>query len=298
MSQLTKLILLGALFCLLCLACILYHGETIYGAIYGVKTAVESPIGTPPAAAISPSLSVKMENGKIVLTGMLPDQATKDKVIARAKELYGEGNYEDQLKVDASAKQEGWLASAVALLPPLGKEMTSGEVGIKDGELVATGELTTQAAKDDYLKSLQTAFEPGLKVIDKLTVAKKADAATIVKVQNEINDDIKGKIIEFDTNSDAIRPNGKKILDTVAAIMKKDAVVPIEVAGYTDASGDPKKNLDLSQRRATAVKKYLVGKGVSDPLTPKGYGIESPVASNTTSEGKQKNRRIEFHVNK
>ena len=168
MSRKLWLALILLAFLLLCIDCIFVHGVEIADVLAGAGVAkVEQPIGTPPAAAISPSLLVTIENEKLVLRGTLPDQASKDAVIARAKELYGDGAFVDKLKVDVNAKTEKWVAGAAKPLPPLGKEMLSGSLGIKDGELVATGEMATQSGKGTYLKSLQDTFQPDIKVIDK-----------------------------------------------------------------------------------------------------------------------------------
>ena len=70
----------------------------------------------------------------------------------------------------------------------------------------------------------------------------------------------------------------------------------MRIEGHTDSDGTPEANLKLSEKRAAAVKNYLVKKGVSaDLLTAVGKGDTSPVADNETSEGKAQNRRTEIH---
>ena len=71
----------------------------------------------------------------------------------------------------------------------------------------------------------------------------------------------------------------------------------VEVQGHTDSVGAAAYNLNLSQRRADAVKAYLIGKGVSaSVLAAKGYGMTQPIASNSTAEGRAQNRRVAFEV--
>jgi outer membrane protein OmpA-like peptidoglycan-associated protein len=84
-------------------------------------------------------------------------------------------------------------------------------------------------------------------------------------------------------------------LDRLARTMLKHSGLIFEIAAYTDSKGSIKKNLELSQSRATAVQGYLRKKGI-DPLRipARGYGPESPVASNDTPEGRASNRRVEF----
>lgn len=89
----------------------------------------------------------------------------------------------------------------------------------------------------------------------------------------------------------------KVILDDIAMRMKIYTNAKIEVNGYTDALGSSRSNLKLSQKRAEAVKKYLVEKGIDpDRMKPKGFGEDKKyfIATNETPEGRQKNRRVEI----
>jgi outer membrane protein OmpA-like peptidoglycan-associated protein len=71
----------------------------------------------------------------------------------------------------------------------------------------------------------------------------------------------------------------------------------VRVEGHTDASGNRKKNIQLSRSRAAAVVKWLVAHGISaSRLVSEGFGPDKPIASNDTQEGKALNRRTEFIV--
>jgi len=72
----------------------------------------------------------------------------------------------------------------------------------------------------------------------------------------------------------------------------------VELAGYTDSIGSVGYNIGLSQRRAEAVKQYLVAERGIDAgrIQAKGYGKLNPVASNDTDEGRERNRRVELHI--
>ena len=88
------------------------------------------------------------------------------------------------------------------------------------------------------------------------------------------------------------------ILDEVAAVLVANPDIElVEIAGHTDSDGPQSTNLELSQRRAEAVVAYLVKEGVSaDRLVAKGYGESTPIDSNSSSEGKANNRRVEFVI--
>ena len=109
----------------------------------------------------------------------------------------------------------------------------------------------------------------------------------------------KGIILEgvnFKSGTAVFTPESQKNLDKVATALSHVPQLKIEVAGFTDSAGDPKRNLELSIQRSQAVVSYLVTKGVAaGQLTAKGYGKENPIADNATAAGKQKNRRVELH---
>jgi outer membrane protein OmpA-like peptidoglycan-associated protein len=101
--------------------------------------------------------------------------------------------------------------------------------------------------------------------------------------------------VNFDNNEAVLRLDAYPILDEAAQGLKTWGDVRIEVAGHTDNVGTDEHNIDLSQRRAEAVRAYLVGKGIAeDRITAKGYGESEPVADNDTAEGRFKNRRVEL----
>lgn len=101
--------------------------------------------------------------------------------------------------------------------------------------------------------------------------------------------------VNFDHDKATLREDAHPILDQAAEGLKEWGDVKVEVAGYTDSRGAAKYNLKLSQRRAEAVRAYLIGKGIdADRLTAKGFGESHPVADNKTAEGRFKNRRVEL----
>lgn len=101
--------------------------------------------------------------------------------------------------------------------------------------------------------------------------------------------------VNFDFDKAVIRPQDYAKLDQDIDALKAWGDVDVEVAGHTCSIGTEEYNLGLSQRRAEAVRNYLVSKGVSaDRLTARGYGEARPVASNATREGRAQNRRVEL----
>jgi OOP family OmpA-OmpF porin len=104
--------------------------------------------------------------------------------------------------------------------------------------------------------------------------------------------------VEFDTGKAIVKPKYNKEIQKIADVMKKYPDLNIIIEGHTDNVGGKKYNINLSQRRSEAIKKVMVKKFKikSSRITAKGFGFSKPIASNSTKEGKQKNRRVEAAV--
>lgn len=103
--------------------------------------------------------------------------------------------------------------------------------------------------------------------------------------------------VNFDFNKATLRPESYPILDNAAAILLANPEAKVEVAGYTDQIGSDKYNDDLSLKRANAVKKYLIAKGVNGSnLTTVGKGKRELLFKENDPESRFYNRRVEFHV--
>lgn len=102
--------------------------------------------------------------------------------------------------------------------------------------------------------------------------------------------------IFFDTDSDRIRPESAPIVRDVARALEANPDLTLRIEGHTDASGNADHNLDLSKRRAEAVKAVLVSQFNVDAgrLTTAGLGASKPMDDNSTPAGRANNRRVEF----
>ncbi|ACY14493.1 OmpA family protein [Haliangium ochraceum] len=103
--------------------------------------------------------------------------------------------------------------------------------------------------------------------------------------------------IRFANNSDRILPVSRKVLDEAARILVEYPDLRVEISGHSDDRGKRDFNIDLSKRRAEAVRVYLVGKGVEDSrLVSMGFGPDRPLVENTSNANRAKNRRVEFNL--
>jgi large repetitive protein len=105
--------------------------------------------------------------------------------------------------------------------------------------------------------------------------------------------------VYFATDSDRILPKSYPLLDNVAEVIKQHTEIPaIFVEGHTDSDGKDAYNLDLSDRRAKSVMRYLLDRGGVDGsrLKAQGFGETKPIDTNSTAAGKANNRRVEFRI--
>jgi outer membrane protein OmpA-like peptidoglycan-associated protein len=101
--------------------------------------------------------------------------------------------------------------------------------------------------------------------------------------------------VNFDFDKAVIRQEDIAKLDRDVATLKEWGDVKVEVAGHTCNIGTDEYNMGLSQRRADAVRNYLISQGIpADRLTATGYGESQPTADNSTREGRVQNRRVEL----
>ena len=102
----------------------------------------------------------------------------------------------------------------------------------------------------------------------------------------------------FDTGRHTLKPGAREKLSKISGIILGHPGLKIEVEGHTDSIGGPKINQPLSEKRADSVRTYLISQGVdANAITAHGFGDTKPVADNSTSAGRQVNRRVELVVN-
>lgn len=127
----------------------------------------------------------------------------------------------------------------------------------------------------------------GFNMINKLIELKNIKKGSKIALRN----------IFFDSGKSDLKPESNSELDRLVQLLKDVPSLVIEISGHTDNVGSDKMNTQLSQDRADAVVAYLVSKGIKkDRLKSKGYGASQPVASNSSAEGRQQNRRTEFEI--
>ncbi|GAC1429966.1 MAG: hypothetical protein NVSMB68_02210 [Thermoanaerobaculia bacterium] len=124
--------------------------------------------------------------------------------------------------------------------------------------------------------------------LSKVATTKSSDRGLVVTLSTGIL---------FDSGKSALKPGAKRTLTRIAEQLKGDDTIRIAIEGHTDNVGTSMKNQTLSEKRANAVRDFLVKTGVgSEHVTATGLGEKDPVATNKTQAGRQQNRRVELVI--
>jgi outer membrane protein OmpA-like peptidoglycan-associated protein len=143
----------------------------------------------------------------------------------------------------------------------------------------------------------ETNYRPGYELHGLQIAALNSEFETnIYHLQNTQYPSFIANDLFFDFNSFTIKKSFEKYLLLVVDQINQNKESTIEIFGHTDNIGKPEYNLQLSQKRADAVKAFLLLNGVTNPIFSKGFGDQTPTLPNTTDFNRQKNRRVEVFI--
>ena len=117
-----------------------------------------------------------------------------------------------------------------------------------------------------------------------------------VSLQKRLDEILAHSSIEFESKSTTITPASLATLDQLTSELRQSPYTAIEIGGHTDKYGEPEYNLQLSQRRADAVRRYFTKHGLTNQFTAVGYGASRPLSVRENRAGLQRNRRIELQL--
>ncbi len=152
---------------------------------------------------------------------------------------------------------------------------------------------------DNYELSVES--EGFIRQRDKLLLTATSEASTLERNYQltpiEVGSTVNLENVLFDRGTADMLPGSSERLDEVVNFLDENPEVAIEVGGHTDNRGRADLNLELSRRRAEAVRDYLIEQGAdANQVTAKGYGGTQPIASNAIEEERRKNRRVAFTI--
>lgn len=171
-----------------------------------------------------------------------------------------------------------------------GTQITSGF-----DQQVLLSDLTKSRVQE--IKVIATGYFPKALLINEIN---KTEPTEVLMVKAEPGSSVLLENVAFARGTAELEgEQSKASLIELAAFLKENPTVKIRISGHTDNAGDPGLNKALSLQRAGSIRKFLIGQGVpADNLRTSGWGGTRPIASNSTEEGRIKNRRVEIQVEK
>ena len=254
------------------------------------------PTSTASNSLTPASFHARIEKGNLTLRGSLPSEAIKTTILQRAHELYGAtpGRVVDELTVDLNVGPADWIDNVPKVLPILGRMMERGSVIIDGRSLVLSGRVDSDRAKATMLQDVAPLTQTGLKLEDHILAAQLA--APSPTLQKKLDETLTQGSIEFESNATTMLPRSRTTLDQLITVLRRAPNTTIEIGGHTDKYGAPDYNLQLSRRRAEAVRRYFISHGLTNQFTAVGYGDSRPLSVAQTRAGLQRNRRIELRI--
>jgi len=237
----------------------------------------------------NPALAQAPQPGQVLAAGTVPDEATKAAVLARLRELYGAERVVDQIAIGQVAMPANWNTYVQKLLSPDLKQISRGQLKIDGTTVGLRGEVANEGLRQKIAGDVAASLNPTYTVNNGLRVSSNE--------QGILDSALANRVVEFESGKATLTPSGRAILDEMIAAMQKVKGRKVEIIGHTDNVGLRATNQGLSQARAEAVKAYMASHGINgELLTASGQGSDRPVASNDTTEGRARNRRIEFRI--
>jgi OOP family OmpA-OmpF porin len=227
----------------------------------------------------------------VVVSGSVPDEATRAAILARARDVFGADRVVDQLSVVAGvAAMPQWTQQIHKLLTPDLKRISQGQLRVEGPLVEINGQVDSEEQRSTLVKGMATRLDNAAYTVrDGLRVGAGA--------QQALDQALANRIVEFEPGSAQLTAAGQQVLEALLPVLQQFNTRRIEVVGHTDSDGSRERNLALSQARADAVKDYLVGRGVlATRIQTAGAGPDRPVADNRSAAGRTRNRRIEFRV--
>lgn len=224
------------------------------------------------------------------------DAAKKDLAVAESAVLHHD---------DAAVAHPAYLAAQTARLAQLRASAKADDARVAAGQ--AERDQIQLAARAREAEKARTAAAQAASARDLAAAARDQAAEKAARLQAEV-DALKAKPTDrglvltlgdvlFDTGKAELNSGATRKLDQLAQFLADHPDRRLQIDGFTDSVGTDSYNLDLSQRRANAVKSALQARGIdATRITTQGYGKEFPVASNADSGGRQLNRRVEVVI--
>lgn len=246
-----------------------------------------------------PQFQATLGAGGLRMQGRLTDEKVRTVVESFATARFGAGRIYNAVRLDADLP-EGWPVRVLAGLEAL-DVLSTGDVLVRPDLVRISGQTGRRGANAEIARLLAAKLGGGQKFEIDVAYVESLDPVAALPTPEDcvrrVNMILAERKITFAPGSAEIAGDALETLDLIADALRDCAEVKLEIAAHSDSQGRDEMNLALSQRRADAVLNGLIGRRVlTSNLTAKGYGKAHPIADNSTEEGREANRRIEFSL--
>lgn len=255
----------------------------------------------PDAAAAGPAefTAALAESGKVELRGRVTDAMQRKAVENFAKAQFGSDRVYTATRIDPDLPI-GWPVRVLAGLEALAV-LHDGKLVVRADTVELSGVADSQGAKGRISQILSEKLGQGQTFKVTVSYDEKLDPLAALPTPEEcverVNALVAKQKIVFPPGSAEIDGTAAGLMTAMAQALEQCKALPLEISGHTDSQGSEDGNKALSQARAEAVLVALQGRRVDvSEMSAIGYGEERPIADNETEEGREANRRIEFHL--
>lgn len=227
--------------------------------------------------------------GQVLVTGTVPDEASKANILNKLRGLYGADKVVDQITIAPVVLPANWNKHVGDIIDYNLQLVNKGELKVDGTYVTIRGEVDNEATRQKIASDMVAKLNANYTIKNGLAVT--------ANEQIDFDKILAGRTIEFNLGNAVLTPKGVAILDELLPPLLKLKNKKLEIIGHTDNTGLHSSNVTLSKARADAVQSYLVRKGMNNAeISTYGGGDSQPIASNDTPEGRAKNRRIEFRI--
>jgi len=251
----------------------------------------QGPQGPPEfVATLSPE-------GLVQIRGRLNDELTRTATESYARARFGAQGVHNAARLDDTLPPQ-WPVRVLAGLEALSK-LSNGVVTVTPDTVSITGNTGLETASEDIARLLSDKLGEAEDFSIDVAYHKKLDPVAALPSPEECLAELKAiqqvRKINFEPGSATIDADSMGVMNDIAEVLKACGQIRLEIGGHTDSQGREEMNQKLSQARAQAVLNELrMRRVLTSSFSAKGYGEAEPIGDNSTEEGREENRRIEF----
>lgn len=231
------------------------------------------------------------QNVPVVIKGVVATSSDKQQLLDKLKAQYPDKPVRDEIEVRSNISiPTNWQQIATTIIDSDISNIRQGRIDIHGTTISLHGKVSSLEQKQAIQNRIHSRLTDLYQLENQLVV--------VEGEQRLIDETLGNRIVEFESGSTNLTPMGLGILDDMAGVLQRVGDKPVLITGHTDNVGNSTANLALSNKRAEAVKQYLIGRNINaSRLSTTGKGDSDPIASNDNEEGRTRNRRIEFTLN-